>query len=209
MAVGGPLIAHIWPAAHARHGTPLTHTPSSHTAPGHDLPAHGSTHTPSWHLLPSGQTTPCTRRRRRRAWHTLPGRAIDGGAARILAQPVGVAPEADRARELAVVALADAHALAAHEPGRAQAVALVDHAVAVVVEVVALLAAFVIACLQTMGAPTRHSVTPSAHTPGLVVARLAAALADHAVDPEHLVVEVAVVAEPGLSFAPSQSSNAR
>ena len=68
----GPLVAHVWPAAHARHLQVLMQAPISHTAPGHDTPAHGSTQTPSWHRWPSGQTTPSQPPTQTPAWHTLP-----------------------------------------------------------------------------------------------------------------------------------------
>src|SRR5207253_2496549 len=130
----------------------------------------------------------------------LPGRAVQGGAARILAKPVRVALQPGPAGELAVVALGNADALAADEVGlRAQAVAVVDHAVAVVVEVVALLGAFRDRRpAGDAGADLAlgHAPRANARHPG--VARLAAALARDAADLEHLVVEVAVVSLPAV-----------
>ena len=70
----------------------------------------------------------------------LPRRARLADAAAVLAQPVaGVAGQTDRAGELAVVAEVAADALAADLVGGTEVVALVDHAVAVVVDGIALL----------------------------------------------------------------------
>src|SRR6185436_3959800 len=98
-------------------------------------------------------------------------------------------------RELAVVALGDEDALAADVVGLSAGGVVVDHAVAVVVQVVALLGRLGDRRLaDDAGADLALGHAARAHAHHAGVARLAAALTDDTVDAEHLVVEVAVVA---------------
>src|SRR6185437_12370639 len=128
----------------------------------------------------------------------LVGRADHGLAGLIDAKAVH-ADQRRTAGELGVAAGADALSLHARLAGRAEVVAVVDHPVAVVVQVVALLGAGH-DLLRARRRAAHHALGDAVGADAVQVglAGDAAAVAGDAGDGEDLVVEVAVVPLPGI-----------